>query len=114
IAIELAGIAMQGKFFAYHYGATLPLVAFIAGIGLYKLWMRCLQGGVGGILAFFSFVIVAALMRYPVGDLPQSVWERARIRIAYLLDRPPFEDRPAMDRELAYVADFNLDADRRV
>lgn len=114
IAIHIAGIAMQGKFFAYHYGATLPLVAFIAGVGLYKLWMRCLQGGIGGALAFFSFVIVAALMRYPVGDLPQSAWERARIRLAYLLDRPPYTDRPAMDRDLAYVADYNLDADRRV
>ena len=36
---------MQGKFFAYHYSATLPLVAFLAGLGLYKLWRRCLMGG---------------------------------------------------------------------
>ena len=56
IAIQVAGIAMQGKFFAYHYAATLPLIATIAGIGLYKLWMRCLAGGAGGAIAFFSFL----------------------------------------------------------
>jgi hypothetical protein len=47
IAIQLAGVAMQGKFFAYHYAATLPLIAAIAGMGLYKLWQRCLSGGAG-------------------------------------------------------------------
>ncbi len=48
IALHVTGIAMQGKFFPYHYGATLPLIAFIAGLGLYKLWRRCLGGGAGG------------------------------------------------------------------
>ncbi len=40
IAIEIAGVAMQGKFFPYHYAATLQLIAFLAGLGLYKLWRR--------------------------------------------------------------------------
>jgi hypothetical protein len=33
----VAGIALQGRFFAYHYGAALPLVALLAGQGLWKL-----------------------------------------------------------------------------
>jgi hypothetical protein len=114
IAIQVAGIAMQGKFFAYHYAATLPLIASIAGIGLYKLWMRCLAGGAGGAIAFFSFLVVAVPMRYAVRDLPQFFWERAAIRARYLLRIPPYDSREAMDRELAYVADYDLASDRRV
>jgi hypothetical protein len=114
IAIQVAGIAMQGKFFAYHYAATLPLIATIAGVGLYKLWMRCLTGGAGGAIAFFSFLVVAVPMRYAVRDLPQFFWERAAIRARYLLRIPPYDSREAMDRELAYVADYDLASDRRV
>jgi hypothetical protein len=113
IAIHVAGIAMQGKFFAYHYGATLPLIAMLAGLGLYKLWRRCL-GGLGGALAFFSFVAVAVPMRYAVRDLPQFFWERSFIRLEYLLRMSPYDTREAMDQELSYVADFNLSADREV
>lgn len=36
-AFLVAGIALQGRFFAYHYGAALPLVALLAGLGLWKL-----------------------------------------------------------------------------
>ncbi|HEY8943415.1 MAG TPA: glycosyltransferase family 39 protein, partial [Polyangiaceae bacterium] len=114
IAIHVAGIAMQGKFFAYHYGATLPLIALFAGVGLYKLWRRCLMGGAGGAIAFFSFVAVAVPMRYAVRDLPQYFWERSWIRLHYLLRVPPYDLREAMDRELGYVADYDLAADRDV
>ncbi len=114
IAIHVAGIAMQGKFFPYHYGATLPLISLLAGLGFHKLWKRCLFGGMGGPLAFFSFVAVCVPMRYAVRDLPQFFWERAQIRFSYLLRIPPFDSREAMDRELSYVADYNLSADRDV
>jgi hypothetical protein len=114
IAIQVAGIAMQGKFFAYHYAATLSLIAAIAGIGLYKLWLRCLQGGVGGIIAFCAFIVVAVPMRYAVRDLPQFFWERCAIRLEFLMHVAPYDSREAMDEELSYVADYNLASDRRV
>jgi hypothetical protein len=114
IAIHVAGIAMQGKFFAYHYGATLPLIALLGGLGLYKLWRKCLQGGPGGAVAFFSFVAVAVPMRYAVRDLPQFVWERSFIRLQYLLRLAPYDSREAMDQQLSYVADYDLMADRQV
>jgi len=114
ITMHVAGIAMQGKFFAYHYGATLPLIALIAGVGLYKLWRRCIGGGLGGALAFFSFVAVAVPMRYAVRDLPQFFWERSWIRMQYLLRMAPYDSRERMDEELAVVADYNLAADRQV
>ncbi len=114
ISVHVAGIAMQGKFFQYHYSATLPLVAFIAGLGIYKLWRRCLPGGAGGIIAFASFLVVTVVMRTAVGDLPGSFWWRSMVRMEYLLGKTSYSSRELLDRELYYVADFNLDADRRV
>ncbi|MEB2310283.1 MAG: glycosyltransferase family 39 protein [Sorangiineae bacterium] len=115
VSIHLTGIAMQGKFFQYHFSATLPLVAFIAGLGLYKLWRRCLPGGAGGVVAFASFVVVAVSMRQAVNDLPHgSFWERSRVRLASLLAEHGSGSRVLLDRDLYYVADYDLDADRRV
>jgi hypothetical protein len=114
IALHVTGIAMQGKFFQYHYGATLPLVMFVAGLGLYKLWRRCLAGGLGGALAFAAFFSVCITMRQAVGDLPQDFWDRSAMRFRYLFRMAPFERREALDEELGYVADYNLAADRAV
>ncbi len=114
IAIQLTGITMQGKFFPYHYAATLLLISFIAGLGLYKLFRRCLVAGPGSMLALASFVLVAISMRDVVRDLPQGFWERTQMRLAFLLRQPPLQSRADLDRELSYVADYNLDADRRV
>jgi hypothetical protein len=114
IALHVTGIAMQGKFFQYHYGATLPLVMFVAGLGLYKLWRRCLAGGLGGALAFAAFVAVCITMRQAVSDLPQDFWDRSAMRFRYLFRMAPYERREALDEELAYVADYNLSADRAV
>ena len=40
IAVMLAGVAVQQKFFLYHYGAALPLTAILAGWGYWKLSRR--------------------------------------------------------------------------
>lgn len=114
LSIQIAGIAMQGKFFPYHYGASLLLIGFVAGLGLYKLWRRCLVGGAGGVVTFASFVVVAVVMRDAARDLPQRFWERAWIRTQYLLNMEPVSSRAALDKELYYVADYNLAADREV
>jgi hypothetical protein len=113
ISVHLAGIAMQGKFFQYHYASTLPLVAFLAGLGLYKLWRRLLAGGAGGILAFVAFVVVAASMRTAVRDLG-SFWERSIARISFALGQSPYESHELLDKRLSRVADYNLDANRQV
>lgn len=113
ISVHVAGIAMQGKFFQYHYAATLPLIAFMGGLGLYKLWRRCLAGGAGGVLAFFAFVVVAASMRIAVRDLG-SFWDRATLRTSYLLGLSNLHSRELLDRELYKVADYNLDENRAV
>ncbi|HWZ87501.1 MAG TPA: hypothetical protein VNW92_01590, partial [Polyangiaceae bacterium] len=108
------GVAMQGKFFPYHYAASLQLIGFLAGLGLYKLWRRCVTGGLGGALAFASFVVIATDMRAATRDLPQYFRERAWLRLKYALRIPPYTSREALDRECSYVADYNLSADRDV
>jgi hypothetical protein len=113
ISVQLAGVCMQGKFFPYHYSATLPLVAFLAGLGLYKLWRRCLMGGVPGVVVFVLFVIVTAIMRTAARDL-DSFWDRSAARMRYLLRIGPYETKEMLDRELTAVADYNFDADQRL
>jgi hypothetical protein len=112
IAVHVTGIAMQGKFFAYHYGATLPLISFLGGLGLYKLWRRCLAGGTGGVLAFMAFVSVSVAMREAVTDLPQDFWERSAMRARHLFSS--HRNRDQLEAELGTVADVSLAADRAV
>jgi hypothetical protein len=112
IAVHVTGIAMQGKFFAYHYGATLPLIAFLGGRGLYMLWRRCLAGGAGGVLAFMAFVSVCVGMRQAVTDLPQDFWERTGIRTRHLFSS--HRNRGELEAALGTVADVSLSADRAV
>ena len=40
IGVHLVGVTMQAKFFPYHYGATWPLTALLAGWGFDKLRRR--------------------------------------------------------------------------
>lgn len=113
ISVQLAGIAMQGKFFAYHYAATLPFIAFLAGIGLYKLWRRCLSGGFGGVVAYVSFLIVVGMVHGGVHDVG-SFWERSVLRLQYLLGSGSAASRELLDEKLYAVADYNLAADKQV
>jgi len=115
IAVNVAGIAMQHKYFAYHYAATIPPLAFVAGIGLYKLFMRSLAVGPGGILGFVTFVVVTTAMRDGVRDLPQGFWYRCGVRMRYLFGTAgAVSSREELDRELYRVGDFSLDADLQV
>lgn len=113
MAIHLAGIAMQGKFFQYHYAASLPLLGLLGGLGLYKLFRRTLAAGPSGVVAFMAFVVIAVSMRIAVRDLG-SFWDRATLRTGYLLRIGPIHSRELLDKELYRVADYNLDADRLV
>jgi len=113
-SVQLAGVAMQGKFFQYHYGATLPLLALLAGLGWYKLWRRCLGQGAGGPVAFATFVLIVASMQRAVADVPYGFWQRSAMRMEYLLGVGSIHSRETLDQELYRVADYNLGANRRV
>jgi hypothetical protein len=58
LLLLLFGVALQGQFFAYHYGAALPLLALLAGFGFWKLTSlgdRFAAGSVAAVLLVFVF-----------------------------------------------------------
>jgi hypothetical protein len=59
LGVVLAGVALQGRFFAYHYGAALHLVALLAGWGLWKLASRGWRFAAGP-LAVAALVLLLA------------------------------------------------------
>jgi len=65
---QLAGIAMQAKFFAYHYGAALPFGALLAAWGAARAWRRFPDrfARVGGLLV--------ALVLLRSESTPPSPW----------------------------------------
>jgi hypothetical protein len=111
--VQLCGVALQAKFFPYHYGATLPLLAWLAAIGLYKLWLRARRQALTVVVFLASsFAMVAA--RTGVRDIPGTFWERSLLRTQFALGRAPLKTHVELDAELYRAADFNLAADRQV
>lgn len=108
LAFHFVGIAVQGKFFQYHFGASIPFFALIAGQGYMKLWRRVGLGSLSGALAFATFVVVSATMRLPVNDTPLGFWNRSVIRMQYLLTGGRSLSRAQLDEDLHYVASYNL------
>ncbi len=114
IAVNLAGVAIQNKFFQYHYSATLLLVSFISGVGVYKLWRRMLGAGTGGVAALIASLVLVLGMRPIVHDLGDSFWTRSARRLRFLAHPHSMEAQESLDRDLYRVGDFSLDDDRAV
>jgi MFS family permease len=77
LALVLIGIALQGRFFAYHYGAAVPLLALLAGWGLYKLTLLGERFGVGVALLAAAILLLANANGLK-GPNPGGFVERAR------------------------------------
>jgi hypothetical protein len=112
--VQVTGIALQAKFFQYHYGATTPLLSLLAGLGWYKLWSRAHAWHALGAWSVALAALAGLLMRKPVKDVPGSVPERSWARLQFLLRRPNYDTRAKLDAELHRAADYDLAADRRV
>lgn len=113
LAFQFVGITIQGKFFQYHFGATIPLIALIAGQGYYKLWKRVALGSISGTIAFLMFLTVSGTMKLPVSDTPLGFWNRSGVRLKYLLSAGHSLSRAELDEQLYYVGGYNLDIVRR-
>jgi 4-amino-4-deoxy-L-arabinose transferase-like glycosyltransferase len=111
IAVHLVGVTLQGKFFPYHYGATWPLTALVAGLGFFRLWERLGRLGASGPLLFGLAFALSALGRTATKDVERSFRERCALRVALFTESP--RDLRAIDR-LASVADVNAVANRAV
>jgi hypothetical protein len=111
IALHIVGVAMQGKFFPYHYGATWPLTALLAALGFIRLWDVAASRGPAGVALFAAGFVVVTLFHSATKDTPDSFLDRCRKRLSLLLD--PAAD-PRVRDQLASVADVNAGANRLV
>ena len=97
----------------------MPLLAFVAGLGWFKIWRlgaRATEpsGGAPGAVAVASLAVVVAMARVPVHDIPMGFWARAKERTKMWLGASTITDQAALDRAFHRSADFNLAADRDV
>ena len=111
IAVHLVGVAMQGKFFPYHYGATWPLTGMLAAIGYRGLWEKAREKGRAATLLLFPLALVALLGRSATKDTVDSFLVRTKKRFAILAGGNT--DQKAKD-ELSSVADIDTAAIRKV
>lgn len=112
IGMHLVGVAMQGKFFPYHYGATWPLTALLAALGFLRVWDFLVARGRGaGVVVFFLFFGVVCFFRTATKDVEKSFLQRCGQRISLITKSP--RDQAAFDA-LASVADVNSAANREV
>jgi len=114
IAIQLIGIVMQGKFFQYHYGATLQLAALVAGLGFTKLWLRAERFGPPALAGYATLVLILGSLRTAVRDLTDTFWARSQERLAYVVGASRAKTRAELDALLYHVADYSLGANRDV
>lgn len=112
--VQITGIALQAKFFQYHYGATVPLLALLAGLGWHKLWAHAWARRPSGPLLVAVAAMAALWMRKPVNDVPGSVLQRTLARLEFLVNARSPEARTKLDAELHRAADYDLAADRMV
>jgi hypothetical protein len=114
-SVHIAGIALQAKFFQYHYGATLPLLCLIAGLGLFKGFRWAQRARTPGIAAYAVVVVTLCALRVALRHNPGTFWERSVDRLAFLFSTgsPRAASREDLDARLYRVADYDLGLDVR-
>ena len=76
---QLVGIALQAKFFPYHYGAVLPFGALVASLG----WARAFDRATGRMVRLVGVASIVLLLdaRSAQRDLPDSFMVRCGLRL---------------------------------
>lgn len=109
VAMHLVGVTMQGKFFPYHYGATWPVTALLAGFGYHQLYQRA--NSRKSKIAFGLLVLVVIFCRTAAKDVPESYLKRTIRRIKLIAGG--LRDERTRD-ELASIADVSAMRNRAV
>ena len=109
IACLLAGVLIQGKLFAYHFDAVLPLTGLAAGWGLWALWERS-RRWTAGAAVFGALVVTATLLHDRSPDFNESFSQRSAARVEAWLT--PARAGAIRDR-LYSVADYRAGDNRR-
>lgn len=110
----IVGLAFQRDDSPGALAALYPLVATIAGMGIYKAWRRMMAQGVAGTLAFAVTAILLFQMCTPVSYPPGSFLHRAKIRLLYLSGLAPYRSREMLESELYNSKDYSLTTSRRL
>ena len=113
IFLHLVGIAIQSKFFPYHFAGTYPLGAFIGGLGLWKLWRTCQRRGSVYAVLFFAMFYLFARARTATRDLGETFWDRSWQRTSALLSGEA-PAREAVAAKLYSVADVDYEQNMKV
>jgi hypothetical protein len=85
VALQLGGVAWQGKFFPYHYGASLMIGSLVAGLGAYKAFHLALARGYPGVALFMTIAYMAIQARSATRDLRTDFLDRCQARTRQLL-----------------------------
>jgi hypothetical protein len=113
IAVQLVGVAWQGKFFPYHYGASLILGSLVAGLGAYKVWRYALARGFPSVAAYVAVAAFIIQARSATRDTRTDFLDRCIARHQQLLGLSDIT-REELDAKLYSVADVSYGANRRV
>ena len=106
--LHFAGIAMQSKFYQYHFSATLPFLSLIATLGFAKLWFTLKQSGRQRAAIFVVGISSLASMRVATNDVPLGYWARASERLRFLVSQSSYANREQLDAALYHVGGYNL------
>src|SRR5262249_55214957 len=102
IGLLLVGVVVQGRLYAYHFGAPLLLWSLVGGWGLWLLWLRVRARAVGA-AAYVALLLALAGLSGSRLDLGQTFWARCRLR-AMAWMQP--DRREAIRDELYSVLDY--------
>jgi len=98
------GVALQAKFFGYHFDTALSLGAAVAGLGLWKLWTQ-LRGRWLALAPVYAALVLALILgRTATKGPPGDFWERSAKRREWLGADP--QRRRALEDALYNVSGF--------
>jgi hypothetical protein len=109
IAMQLLGVALQGKFFPYHYAASWPLTSMLAALAWCHYAALAAARGRAYLGALLVFALLVTSLRTATKDLSDSFWARTatRCHIAFLRLQGKHDAAQLAQDKLASVADVN-------
>ncbi len=110
---QILGIAIQSKFFPYHYGSVLPFCSLLAAPGLWKLWLYTQRLPVFGPTLFVLGLLAASHARTATRDLSQTFVDRSWERTTAFVSGDSTR-REQIDAHLYTVADVDYGANLQV
>lgn len=111
ISFQLVGVALQAKFFPYHYGASLPFAGLLAGWGFWKLWLWAKRFELFGLVGVAALIWLLHDARTATRDVEDGFWDRCRQRLRTVTDA---SIRVEVADHLYSVADVDAGENRRV